>query len=210
MAAHNLVIVPHILDIKQTATQTQLTLAMIVIDADTGEAWSERWIGEATDKGDKGIAKAITIASKTYMMRLFNVQGVHDPDMKDPDADSGVVEEGKITARRVRPAPSPPVKTAAKPVRRLNGAGPNRKGRRCLPNRRLVDHDQGAVGRAGAQVQDGVRRRGSPKDQIAQWFAAHQLSAGANSPNPYADACRPEAARQTVRRCWGRDPFGGP
>lgn len=45
------------------------------------------WLGEATDYGDKGVNKAITAATKYFIMRLLQVseKGDEDPDSETPE-----------------------------------------------------------------------------------------------------------------------------
>lgn len=45
-----------------------------------------KWLGEATDYGDKGINKAETAGTKYFLMRLFNIseKGDEDPDNTTP------------------------------------------------------------------------------------------------------------------------------
>lgn len=58
-----------------------------IVDGDAPEATiMVPWVGESTDWGDKGVNKAITSATKYFLMRLFNVseKGEVEADKESP------------------------------------------------------------------------------------------------------------------------------
>lgn len=65
-----------------------LQMKFRIVNTDDPEDFIERkWCGEAADYGDKGINKAITSASKYFLMRLLNIseKGDEDPDLTTPE-----------------------------------------------------------------------------------------------------------------------------
>ncbi len=73
-----------------------------VIDTDNPEATYEaRWLGEATDFGDKGINKAETSATKYFYMKLYNIseKGEDDPDKDTPDPIEDLKQQAPKTSR---------------------------------------------------------------------------------------------------------------
>ncbi len=76
-----------------------LDMLFTVINTDNPEDKLEvKWVGEATDYGDKGVNKAITSATKYLLMRLYNIseKGDKDADATDPEPATRV-EQGKQT-----------------------------------------------------------------------------------------------------------------
>lgn len=59
------------------------------------------WLGEATDYGDKGVNKAITAATKYFIMRLLQVseKGDEDPDSTTPEPHKESKEPKKTNVR---------------------------------------------------------------------------------------------------------------
>lgn len=66
-------------------------LLNMAFDVINGEKQEEhyicKWLGEATDYGDKGVNKAITAATKYFIMRLLQIseKGDEDPDSQTPE-----------------------------------------------------------------------------------------------------------------------------
>lgn len=105
MADHGLVIIPTLLDYEtvdekpgnSVRTRTRARFEMHICDAD-GNAFAARWAGEGTDYGnpDRALNKAMTNATKYFLLKLFVVGAGGD----DPDGDSDGAQERK-------PAPKP-------------------------------------------------------------------------------------------------------
>lgn len=62
---------------------TRVDMTYIIACGDTGETVSLTWYGEGEDWSDKGIAKAKTIALRTFLIQLFQIP-TGDEDL-DPD-----------------------------------------------------------------------------------------------------------------------------
>lgn len=63
---------------------TRVEMIYLILDGESGESLSVPWAGEGEDWSDKGIAKAQTIALRTFLIQLFQIPA-EDPDT-DPDA----------------------------------------------------------------------------------------------------------------------------
>lgn len=61
-----------------------IILSYRVIDAETGESVDGCFPGYAEDKGDKAVYKAITGASKYFLMKFFGVPTGDDPEKDEP------------------------------------------------------------------------------------------------------------------------------
>jgi len=125
MAEHGVIVIPSMTG-YETITEGKMTRAkaefdMHVCSADGGEFVS-RWIAEGIDYGnaDKALTKAITYATKTFLLKLF-VVGAGDPD---PDGESTPDEKpelrqttnGKAPQATKPPVPKPkPVAAIAEP-----------------------------------------------------------------------------------------------
>lgn len=65
-----------------------LSMKFTVVNGENQEDKMEcSWVGESTDYGDKGVNKAITAATKYFIMRLLQVseKGDEDPDSVTPE-----------------------------------------------------------------------------------------------------------------------------
>lgn len=87
MVAHRLDLYDSIVQVNQEAGRTRVELFVTLVDVETGFEEGASWFGEAADTQDKGIAKALTSARKTYLLKRFLV-----PTGDDPDAASGDVQ----------------------------------------------------------------------------------------------------------------------
>lgn len=68
-----------------------LNMTFEVINTDNPEDKIQvKWVGEATDYGDKGVNKAITSAVKYFIMRLYNIS---EKGEKEADADTPEINE---------------------------------------------------------------------------------------------------------------------
>jgi hypothetical protein len=94
LAKHNVAIIPSVGEVvkEDVGTQTQsgaanvltrVVMNMLILDGDTGECLTVPWVGEGVDWSDKGIAKAETIAVRTFLLNAFQIPSDdedHDPD----------------------------------------------------------------------------------------------------------------------------------
>lgn len=119
LAEHRLAIVPMINAVikEPTGSKTQsgaekvitrVEMSYVILDGETGESLSCAWVGEGEDWSDKGIAKAQTIALRTFLIQLFQIPS-GDEEI-DPDAAQKPVQRG--AAYEPRQAPSAPHKPA--------------------------------------------------------------------------------------------------
>lgn len=117
--AHNLVVLPDVLEVLQTPTgattsggapqiRTVVRMQYTLIDAETGYSRSETWAGECIEAQDKGINKAIVAAGKYWMLKTFMV-----PGGEDPDAISPVGDQKKPAPKPAPKQPNPPAQTSS-------------------------------------------------------------------------------------------------
>lgn len=65
---------------------TRVTLRFALIDVKSGYREDREWIGEGADPADKGLNKAITAATKTFLIALFQIPSGDDAEA-DPNTD---------------------------------------------------------------------------------------------------------------------------
>lgn len=117
MAEHGLVIIPMVSGYKTETegkcTRTTIEFNMHVCDAD-GNAFLAPWIGEGIDYGnpDKAANKAMTNATKYFLMKLFLVgAGDDDPDSETQNYESATKKTTQAQPRQAtttqRSAPTP-------------------------------------------------------------------------------------------------------
>jgi hypothetical protein len=58
-------------------------MAMTLVDGDSGQSMTTRWIGQGQDKGDKGYYKAYTGAMKYFLMKTFLISTGDDPELDE-------------------------------------------------------------------------------------------------------------------------------
>ena len=85
MAEEKLVIIPRMENVHQADNSTNIDFTFTLCCGETGATLDVPWMGEATDKGDKGINKCATTALKYFLMKLFVIDTGHPEN----DADSG-------------------------------------------------------------------------------------------------------------------------
>lgn len=93
---YHIVIVPSVENVNQDEVTNKfggkgyhylLEMSFTIVNGDdTEDKMISKWIGEATDYGDKGINKAETAGTKYFLMRLFNVseKGEVEADGESP------------------------------------------------------------------------------------------------------------------------------
>jgi hypothetical protein len=117
MAEQGIAIVPHLVEFAEIDTGTRsnggksyiinrVSMHYHILDGETGEEMIVPWQAQAGTYGDdKGLAKAQTIALRTFLLQLFQVPA-EDPEI-DPDArDARPV--GESTPASFAPRRSPP------------------------------------------------------------------------------------------------------
>jgi hypothetical protein len=67
--------------------RTVVHISYIIADGDSGETVTLDWQGEGDDWSDKGIAKAQTIATRTFFIHLFQIPA--GDEESDPDQSNG-------------------------------------------------------------------------------------------------------------------------
>jgi len=67
---------------------TKVKMEFVLADADTGECIKSIYWGEAQDKGDKGLYKAYTGATKYFLMKTFLIATGDDPE-RDEEENGG-------------------------------------------------------------------------------------------------------------------------
>lgn len=76
-----------------------LNMVFDVVNTDSpDDRMQVKWVGEATDYGDKGVNKAITSAVKYFIMRLYNIS---EKGEKEADEDTPEVSEVVSTTESV-------------------------------------------------------------------------------------------------------------
>lgn len=127
MAANHLAIIPcqvHFEEVEtgrassggKAYTINRVSMQYIVVDGESGESVTIPWQAQAGTYGDdKGLAKAQTIALRTFLIQLFQIPA-EDPET-DPDA------AGRAPDRRASydPPRQQPAKPAAPEISRLQG-----------------------------------------------------------------------------------------
>jgi hypothetical protein len=149
MAEQGIAIVPHLIEFAEIDTGTRsgggkpyiinrVSMHYHILDGETGEEMIVPWQAQAGTYGDdKGLAKAQTIALRTFLLQLFQVPA-EDPEI-DPDA------------RDARPMPE--MRNAAPPAQQSRQAvvKPEPKAPTTKPNRDrllalILERTQDAIG----------------------------------------------------------------
>lgn len=90
-----LVVIPSIDDVASAGGSTTVRMALTIIDSESGERHEAHWVGEGQDNADKGPAKAVTGAMKTWLRHLFLLPSDED----DPDVGDAGVGTGAAPSR---------------------------------------------------------------------------------------------------------------
>ena len=94
LAKRGVMIIPSIQTVKQEGTLTTIETSYTFCDGTTGEQFVTTWAGTGSDKGDKGLYKAITGSQKYVLMKTFLI----------PTGENGVADDPEHPAREVRDA----------------------------------------------------------------------------------------------------------
>lgn len=118
MQAQSLAIVPHLVEFHEIDTGqkagsgkpfiiNRVTMHYHILDGESGEELVVPWQGQAGTYGDdKGLAKAQTIALRTFLIQLFQIPA-EDPDA-DPDARDARPMQHQPQRQQARPAAGQP------------------------------------------------------------------------------------------------------
>jgi hypothetical protein len=139
LAAENIGFYASMTHHDREGVHTQVEMEYTFACGDTGETFTCHWRGEANDKQDKGITKAVTSATKYFLMKTF----VLSTGDKTDDPDGGGAEEAPAPKRKSTPRQSKPA--ARKPnERRATKQTPARKtrSRRTKPEPEPVSEDE--------------------------------------------------------------------
>ena len=88
----NVMILSSVINTTREGDLTTVTVQYLIIDGDTGETIEVNSVGQGADKQDKGSAKAMTMASKYFLMKNFMIPTGDDPEATD--------ENGKATGKK--------------------------------------------------------------------------------------------------------------
>lgn len=104
MVKHNVIVFPRMLGYEQSAEtkgfHAVVQFEFTLIDAETGEAMSGQWFGEASDSGDKSFSKAGTSALKYWLLKTFMIAaGEPDADKESPEHDHEQARTSKAALR---------------------------------------------------------------------------------------------------------------
>lgn len=93
---------------------TRVEMTFILLDGESGESLALPWVGEGEDWSDKGIAKAQTIALRTFLIQLFQIPSGDE----ETDPDAKMSQPPQQRQQPARPATNgasyhPPVENAA-------------------------------------------------------------------------------------------------
>lgn len=113
LAEHSIAIVPTVVGIVKEPTGsvtqsgaakilTRVEMVYLILDGESGESLSVPWVGEGEDWSDKGIAKAQTIALRTFLINFLQIPS--GDEEVDPDAKQAPAR----TTSYERPAPQQP------------------------------------------------------------------------------------------------------
>lgn len=123
LAEHKLAIVPHLvlfeaIDTGQTSSRgapfilNRVTMHYHILDGESGEEMVVPWQAQAGTYGDdKGLAKAQTIALRTFLIQLFQIPA-EDPET-DPDARDARPPVERQPARHQQARSEPPITNGA-------------------------------------------------------------------------------------------------
>lgn len=93
LTKYNVFIFQSVENVTKEGELTTASVKYTLVDGDTGESMSVMSAGSGADKSDKGVYKAITGASKYFLLKNFMVATGDDPEASDVD--------GKATGHKV-------------------------------------------------------------------------------------------------------------
>lgn len=116
LTEHQIAIVPQISQVvkEPTGSKTQsgaekvltrVEMTFLLLDGESGATLAVPWVGEGEDWSDKGIAKAQTIAMRTFLINLFQIpSGDDDPDAGQQQRAASYDRPAAPTQRLPQPA----------------------------------------------------------------------------------------------------------
>lgn len=105
-------------DVVREGELTRVQMDFVLADTETGETLTSCYYGEALDKGDKGIYKAYTGATKYFLMKTFLIATGDDPeadhgDNRNQTQGQKPTQPVRDTSRQQRTSSTPPVRKAS-------------------------------------------------------------------------------------------------
>ena len=94
LAKRHIMIIPSIERVTHDGTLTTIETSYTFCDGETGEQFVTKWAGTGSDKGDKGLYKAITGSQKYLLLKTFLI----------PTGENGVADDPEHPAREAQPA----------------------------------------------------------------------------------------------------------
>ena len=134
LAAHHLAIVPHLVNCEEIDSGqragsgkpfmiNRVSMHYHILDGETGDALVVPWQGQAgTYADDKGLAKAQTIALRTFLIQLFQIpteDPENDPDARDAQPPARQPQRPTPPARSTPAAAVPPKNDQIETIRTL-------------------------------------------------------------------------------------------
>jgi len=101
MTQAHLVLFSQVESVSRENDLTTTWMTFTLIDADSGETHVARWPGQGHDRSDKGIAKAITAATKYFLLKTFMLSAGDDPEQ-----DRGTLPDPATKSSKSGTAPS--------------------------------------------------------------------------------------------------------
>jgi hypothetical protein len=140
LAKHKLAIIPSVVNVHKedmgTKTQsgagnvlTRVEMTFLLLDGETGAHLDVPWVGEGSDWSDKGVAKAETIAMRTFLLNAFQIPTEDeetDPDRggsngqahgrNDGNGRGGQRQQSAPTPQRPQATPAPSAQSEPGPI----------------------------------------------------------------------------------------------
>lgn len=92
LAKRNVCVIPTIKDWKKEGDMAIVFMEFTIRDGDTGDFIVSSMIGEGVDKGDKAFPKAVTMATKYWLLKTFLMPTNNDAEA-DTETDKRVTEK---------------------------------------------------------------------------------------------------------------------
>lgn len=121
LVAHKVFVFSSIEEVNQEGTLTTIRTKHTFVDSESGETFEVFGAGQGKDAQDKGLYKAITGASKYFLLKSFMMAGDDDPEK---DSAVSKASPKKITKPATKPATKKSPSTAfSKPTAPTKGFG---------------------------------------------------------------------------------------
>lgn len=86
LTGNRILVLPAVVSTSHEGTLTTVMMEYTFYDVDSGESLTQTWAGQGDDKGDKGVYKALTGATKYFLVKSFLISTGDDPE-RVSDAD---------------------------------------------------------------------------------------------------------------------------